>query len=277
MHSDHDRQRASHGASDPTPRRSKIARCYLAVSEPDGPDPSVSYLTTRYRRCVTAGDWIASMHSSSTWSAPGSSNSRTPSPIRIGATWIRSSSSSPAFRYCCATLAPPATPTFLEPAALPRPLERRLDPVGDEVERRPALHLERLALVVGEDENGHAEGRGVPPPAHGVRVVLPGPGSAAVHLPAHDHRAVGSERLTDEVVVGAGLTARAAMALRRRCEARTSTREAASPPTPKRVLQRRCPARSCSRRATSWSRRSASPSGASSSRGRPALRRSLSS
>ena len=63
-----------------------------------------------------------------------------------------------------------------------------LDAAGDEDER-PSLQLERIALVMGEHERRDAEGRLVAPPAAGVRIVLPRPGAAAEHLPAHDHRA----------------------------------------------------------------------------------------
>ena len=48
--------------------------------------------------------------------------------------------------------------TSLPPAASRRALERRLDAVGDEVERRAALHLDRRARVVGEHED-RARGR----------------------------------------------------------------------------------------------------------------------
>src|SRR2546430_15565948 len=47
----------------------------------------------------------------------------------------------------------------------PRLVERRLDPVRDEVERRSALHLQRLARMASEDEDGMVEGRIVSPPA----------------------------------------------------------------------------------------------------------------
>src|SRR6266566_5251798 len=47
----------------------------------------------------------------------------------------------------------------------PRLFERRLDPVRDEVERRSALHLQRLARMSSEDEDGMVEGRIVSPPA----------------------------------------------------------------------------------------------------------------
>ena len=74
------------------------------------------------------------------------------------------------------------------PAAALASLERGLDPVGDEVEGRPALHLERLALMVGEDEDRDVEGRLLaPPPLPGV--LAPGPGAAAEHVAAHQDRA----------------------------------------------------------------------------------------
>src|SRR5437764_2100448 len=47
----------------------------------------------------------------------------------------------------------------------PRLFKRRLDPVRDEVERRSALHLQRLARMASEDEDGMVEGRIVSPPA----------------------------------------------------------------------------------------------------------------
>src|ERR671931_1696498 len=47
---------------------------------------------------------------------------------------------------------------------VPCPVERRLDPVGHERERR-VRERERLSLVVREDEHGHVEGRLVAPPS----------------------------------------------------------------------------------------------------------------
>ena len=47
----------------------------------------------------------------------------------------------------------------------------------------------------------------VAPPAARVRVALPRPAAAAVHPPAHDRRAVGRERLVDEIRLSAGLAA----------------------------------------------------------------------
>src|SRR5205807_1382054 len=69
----------------------------------------------------------------------------------------------------------------------PRLFERRLDPVRDEVERRSALHLQRLARMASEDEDGMVEGRIVSPPA--LPRLVPRSRAAAEHVPAHDGRA----------------------------------------------------------------------------------------
>ena len=59
------------------------------------------HFRTRYLRWVAAGDSITLVHSTLRRSGPRwFSNSRTPSPRSTGATWIWSSSSSPALRYC---------------------------------------------------------------------------------------------------------------------------------------------------------------------------------
>ena len=56
--------------------------------------------------------------------------------------WTWNSSTTPALRYCCIDVR--AAGDLHVPVARGRPglLERRLDPVGHEVERRPALHLD---------------------------------------------------------------------------------------------------------------------------------------
>ena len=82
-------------------------------------------------------------------------------------------------------------------------LDRRADAAGDEVERRAALLDERLALVMGEDEDGHVEGRIVAPPGVGVRIRLPRPRAAAEHLAAHHDGADAARDLRDDLVVGA--------------------------------------------------------------------------
>jgi len=43
--------------------------------------------------------------------------------------------------------------------------QRGVDPVGDEHEGRPALHRQRLARMVGQDEHRRVVGRVVAPPA----------------------------------------------------------------------------------------------------------------
>src|SRR5262249_28096760 len=60
----------------------------------------------------------------------------------------------------------PATErALLLPGCSPRLFESGLDPVGDEVERRPALQLQRLPRMVSEDEDRVVVGRIVSPPA----------------------------------------------------------------------------------------------------------------
>src|SRR4051794_41368973 len=63
---------------------------------------------------------------------------------------------------------------------VPRPFECALDPVGDEVKRGPTLHLERIAPVMGEDEDVVVVRRGVSPPAlpPGGAPPAPPPGGA---------------------------------------------------------------------------------------------------
>src|SRR5207302_6343476 len=61
----------------------------------------------------------------------------------------------------------------------PRLFERRLDPVCDEVERRPALHVQRLARMASEDEDGMVEGRIFSPPASSCHAGDPRPLAAA--------------------------------------------------------------------------------------------------
>ena len=71
--------------------------------------------------------------------------------------------------------APPPSRDVLAAGGLAGLRQRRLDAVGDEVEGGAALHLERLALVVGEDEDRHVEGRVLAPPAV-ARTSSQGPG-----------------------------------------------------------------------------------------------------
>jgi hypothetical protein len=84
-------------------------------------------------------------------------------------------------------------------------LQSRLDPVGHEVERRAALHRQRLARVVGEHEHGRVVGRVLAPPP--APALVPRPVAAAEHLAAHDVGADTLEDLVDDLRVGAALAA----------------------------------------------------------------------
>src|SRR5918996_2827188 len=118
---------------------------------------------------VTPGASTARTCSSSIPDPSSSANSRSPSPRRTGANEISISSSRPARRYCWITLAL---------------LQASLDALGDEVEGRPALHLEWLAGMVGDDEDGHVVGGVLTPPASPVPPPRTGP--TAEHVPTHD-------------------------------------------------------------------------------------------
>src|SRR5437879_5964489 len=72
----------------------------------------------------------------------------------------------------------------------------RLDPVRDEVERRSALHLQRLARMASEDEDGMVVGRIFSPPA--LPRLVPRSRAAAEHVPAHDCRAGAAEDVLGE-------------------------------------------------------------------------------
>jgi hypothetical protein len=63
-------------------------------------------------------------------------------------------------------------------------LEGHVEAVGDEVERRAALQLDRVVGVVGHDEDGGVVGRLVAPPA--APVLVPRAADRAEHVAAHD-------------------------------------------------------------------------------------------
>src|SRR5438034_4383441 len=98
----------------------------------------------------------------------------------------------------------------------PRLFERRLDPVRDEVECRSALHLQRLARMASEDEDGMVEGRIVSPPA--LPRLVPRSRAAAEHVPAHDGRAGAAEDVLGERRARVDLAAFLAVALAERLE-----------------------------------------------------------
>src|SRR5262249_35409157 len=97
-----------------------------------------------------------------------------------------------------------------------RAVERRLDPLRDEVERRSALHLQRLARMPREHEDGMVEGRIVSPPAR-PRLV-PRSRAAAEHVPPHDGRARAPKDVLGEPRARIDLAAFLAVALAERLE-----------------------------------------------------------
>lgn len=84
--------------------------------------------------------------------------------------------------------------------------ERGVDAVGDEVEGCAALHVERRAWVVGEDEDGSVVGGFFAPPAF-PGFVGPGASDGAEHVAAEDPGADVFEAFGGEVVVDAGFAA----------------------------------------------------------------------
>src|SRR5947209_12746038 len=87
-----------------------------------------------------------------------------------------------------------------------RLLERRLDPVRDEVERRAALHRERLARVMRQDEHGDVVRRLLAPPPLPT-VVRPRSANGTEHVAAEDPGADVVERLRRELVIRARFAA----------------------------------------------------------------------
>src|SRR5215203_5400437 len=66
-------------------------------------------------------------------------------------------------------------------------LEGGVKAIGDEVKGRAARHLDRVARVMGEDEDRRVVGRLVAPPA--APVLIPAAANRAEHVAAHDVRA----------------------------------------------------------------------------------------
>src|ERR671931_1405407 len=138
---------------------------------------------------VTPGASTASTCSSRGLAGPRLSNSRAPLPRKTGTTEISASSSSPAARYCRTAPAPPPSETSLPPAAsLARWRAGPMPPVTKwKVEGGAALHLQGLAGVVGEHEDGLVVRRLLAPVARpGVR--SPRARAAGEHVAAHHGR-----------------------------------------------------------------------------------------
>src|SRR3954453_21289828 len=157
--------------------------------------------------CVTPGASIARVDSSAISAPSRLSNSRAPSPRRIGTTWICISSISPAFRYCWAMFAPPPRRTSLPPAAslacsradsMPSVTKVKVVPPSLVTGLRAWGGTRKHGWVEGDDEPRGVEGRVVSPPA------VPGVSSpwaaAPEHVPAHHGRAEVFERFLDDGV-----------------------------------------------------------------------------
>src|SRR6185295_151150 len=99
-----------------------------------------------------------------------------------------------------------AEPDILVLRRVPRALQRRLDAVGDEVEGGAALHGERGARMVGEDEYVAVVGRVVAPPALPV-VIRPRTPYRPEHVAAQDIGSDVIESACREVIVHAGRAA----------------------------------------------------------------------
>lgn len=80
-----------------------------------------------------------------------------------------------------------------------RLLEGGVEAGGNEVERRPAVHLDRLVRIVGEDEHRCVVRRLVAPPPTPVTVPLAP--DRAEHVAAHDVRAPAAQQLVPRTCV----------------------------------------------------------------------------
>src|SRR5205823_14262870 len=88
----------------------------------------------------------------------------------------------------------------LPPRRAPRLLERRLDPVGVEGERRAALQPERLARMMSKHEHRVMVRGIVSPPTRPRGAAFPRAGVTAEHVPAHDRRTDVRERFLDNLI-----------------------------------------------------------------------------
>src|SRR5262245_49609638 len=83
--------------------------------------------------------------------------------------------------------------------------ERRLDPVGHEMKRRPAFHPDRRTRVMRQYEGGHMIGRLVTPPSLPA-VIRPGAANRPKHIASENPRADVLEAFFGHPIVDAGLT-----------------------------------------------------------------------
>src|SRR5919204_6697311 len=89
-------------------------------------------------------------------------------------------------------------PDVLTARGLLRPLQRPLDPVGDEVERRSPLHLDRLARVMGDDVHVVVVWRVVAPPTLPLTIPPVPAARGPEHVAAHDGGADVLARFLDD-------------------------------------------------------------------------------
>src|SRR3546814_19584704 len=88
-----------------------------------------------------------------------------------------------------------------------------MDAAGHEVEGRAAVHLQRRARMVGEDEDWDMIGRRLAPPA-APGLIQPGAAHRPEHVSAHDPRADILEAAPREIVVRAGRSGPVVQALK---------------------------------------------------------------
>ena len=131
--------------------------------------------------CVASGEWSTSTGSNPSDSTP--SNSRSPDPKRTGATSsVSSSITSGGERLTDGRGAARDVDAILA-GRLTRLRVCGLEALGDEVEARAALHLDRLAGVVGEHEDRRVVGRLGAPPS--IPVLIPLAADRPEHVAAH--------------------------------------------------------------------------------------------
>src|SRR5690606_40597007 len=98
-------------------------------------------------------------------------------------------------------LAISADPGVFAPRRLHRLVVGRADAIRDEGERRPVVASQLLPRMMGDDEDGVLEGRGLAPPAAPGLVLVPESRAAAEHAATHDRGADVVEHVAHGVVV----------------------------------------------------------------------------
>ena len=130
-----------------------------------------------------------------------SANRDSPRPRTTGDSARCISSIAPASRYWRTVETPPPIFTSRSPAAALAWAERRLDPVGHEVERRPAVHHDRCPGVMREDEGRRVIRGIIAPPALPVGAA-PIVAGRPEHVAAEDEGAEAVHRGAAEAIIG---------------------------------------------------------------------------